>query len=259
MATIVTAFYDINRSEKGDGRKIDDYKLWIAKTLQLNCKLVVFTEDKFVSFIESCRPKNYPLIIKNTKLKDAYYFKYLEKMKDIINSETYKTKIKHPNRVECILPEYNVIQYSKISWLKDIIQENPFKTSSFFWMDIGISRFFDKIDLNKPYPGNNIINKSNGKFIIQKRFDLETYDITDEFIWDSANLLKGSMFGGNKDTVEKISELLEDVFCNMMLANNNVNNEQLALALVWKKHKDLFYIIDDSTTSHIVIDKLLCH
>lgn len=258
MSTIVTAFYDINRSEKGDGRKIDDYKQWIRKTLQLNCNLIVFTEDKFVSFIESCRPKNYPLIIKNTNLKDAYYYKYLEKMKTIINSETYKMKIKHPNRVECILPEYNVIQYSKITWLKDIIRENPFETSNFFWMDIGISRFFGNMDLNKSYPGNNIIDKSNGKFIIQKRFDLETYDITDEFIWDSANLLKGTMFGGYKGAIEKISVLLEDVFFNIMLANNNVNNEQLALTLVWKKYKDLFYIIDDSSTSHIVINKLLC-
>lgn len=35
-ATIVTAFFDIQRDIKGDGRKIDEYLQWIQKTLQLN-------------------------------------------------------------------------------------------------------------------------------------------------------------------------------------------------------------------------------
>jgi hypothetical protein len=40
------------------------------------------------------------------------------------------------------MPEYNLIQYSKFGWLEEAIQENPFDTSSFFWIDMGISRFF---------------------------------------------------------------------------------------------------------------------
>ena len=39
--TIVTAFFDINREDKGDGRKLNEYLEWIKKTLQVNCNLFV--------------------------------------------------------------------------------------------------------------------------------------------------------------------------------------------------------------------------
>ena len=41
--TIVTAFFDINREEKGDGRKIDDYLNWMKVTMQLNCNMFIIT------------------------------------------------------------------------------------------------------------------------------------------------------------------------------------------------------------------------
>lgn len=43
-ATLVTAFFDINREKNGDGRKIEEYLEWIKKTLQLNCNLFIITE-----------------------------------------------------------------------------------------------------------------------------------------------------------------------------------------------------------------------
>ena len=44
--TLVTAFFDINRADRGDGRTIDEYKEWLKKTLQLNCNLFIVTEEK---------------------------------------------------------------------------------------------------------------------------------------------------------------------------------------------------------------------
>ena len=61
--TIVTAFFDINREENGDGRKISEYLQWVKSTLLLNCNLYVVTEKKFINFIKENRPKNYPLTL----------------------------------------------------------------------------------------------------------------------------------------------------------------------------------------------------
>ena len=258
--TIVTAFFDINREGRGDGRKISEYKDWIQKTLQLNCNLYVVTEEKFKDFFITNRPKQFPMEIKIMDFKDSYYYRYYDKMKEILQNDYYKNKIAHNNRVECVLPEYNIIQYSKFHYLKIAIKENPFKSDYFFWMDAGCSRFFLDVDISKPYPSQNVIsylNNNPNKFIIQKRQDLEYFPIDETFIWKADNLLYGTMFGGDVDGINKISEHVESVLTDIMFANNNVNNEQLALAIVWKKYPELFFLTNNSPHSHLILFKLL--
>jgi hypothetical protein len=258
--TIVTAFFDINREGRGDGRKISEYKEWIQKTLQLNCNLYVVTEEKFKDFFIENRPKQYPMEIKVMDFKDSYYYRYYDKMKEILENDYYKNKIKDPKRVECVLPEYNIIQYSKFHYLKLAIQDNPFKSDYFFWMDAGTSRFFLDVDISKPYPSENVttyLNNNPNKFIIQKRQDLEYFPIDDNFIWKADNLLYGTMFGGDVTVINKISEYVEDILTNTMFSNMNVNNEQLALAIVWKTHNELFFLTNNSPHSHLILFKLL--
>lgn len=259
MTTLVTALFDINREKKGDGRTVKDYLKWFKKTLQLNCNLFIVTEEKFYNFIVDNRPQEYSTYIKVDSLKNAKYYKYIEKMNKIINSKEYKEKIKNPDRVECKLPEYNIIQYSKFGWLENAIELNIFKSENFFWIDAGISRFFLNVKLDNFYPGNKgikFIKKYNNKFIIQKRRDLEKYNIDDNFIWGAENLLKGTMFGGSKNIILNISGLIEDKF-KKLLDENKINNEQLVLSLVWKENKDLFKTTDDIGGIHLILFKKL--
>jgi hypothetical protein len=257
--TIVTAFFDINRKEKGDGRSIEEYLQWIKKTLLLNCKLYVVTEKKFVKFIEENRPKDFPLIIREDVLENSSFYKYKERMEVIINSEEYKRRIAYPNRVECKLADYNIIQYGKFGWLNRAIKENPYNTNYFFWMDIGISRFFYNMNPMNSYPSvnNNLIVNSKNTFIVQQRDDLQRYNIDENFIWKADNLFKGGMFGGYKDIVLKIEKKVEEIFEKEMLEKNNVNNEQLALAILWKKEPDLFNVIGDIQRHPCIILHLL--
>lgn len=247
--TIVTAFFDIGREINGDGRKLTDYLEWIKKTLQLNCNLFIVTERKFVDFMKEHRPSHYNTYIKEDTLENASYYKYLPRMKEILKSEAYKKRIAYPNRVECTLPEYNVIQYSKFGWLTQAIKENPFDSEYFFWMDAGISRFFYNMDLQCSYPNHirfsNIFKPNENTFILQQREDLNQYQVDDQFIWKADNLFKGGMFGGNKSQVMKVARELEQIFVEKMLDKNNVNNEQLSLVLLWKAQPTLFKVIPD--------------
>jgi hypothetical protein len=190
-------------------------------------------------------------VFKVDKLENAIYYKYLPRMREICNSIEYKNHIMHPDRVECKLPEYNVIQYSKFGWLLDAISENPFRSEYFFWMDIGISRFFENMDTSREYPNlqslEKIVNKGRSdSFIIQKRHDLESFQIDDNFIWRSDNLMKGGMFGGNTNCIRRVSENIERIFKDVMLDKNNVNNEQLAITLLYKKYPEWFNLVNDN-------------
>jgi hypothetical protein len=258
--TLVSAFFDIDREKRGDGRRLEEYKEWIKCTLQLNCNLYIITEPRFIDFMKSHRPSEYhhKTVFKADTLENAIYYKYLPRMQEIINSTEYKSRIMHPTRVECNLAEYNVIQYSKFGWLLDAIKDNLFQSDYFFWIDIGISRFFENMDLSVEYPRSNIIQKlllpeCRDKFIIQQRHDLQKFPIDNNFIWRSDNLVKGGIFGGSIQIITNISEKLEKVFNNVMLDNNCVNNEQLGLAIVWNNNKELFHLIPDNLIKQIDI------
>jgi hypothetical protein len=65
------------------------------------------------------------------------------------------------------------------------------------------------------------------------------------------------MFGGDVAVINKISECLEDVLTNTMFKNMNVNNEQLALLIVWKKHPEFFFLTNSTSYCHLILFKLL--
>ena len=170
-------------------------------------------------------------------------------MKEISESEEYRKRISHSDRVECKLPEYNIIQYSKFGWLEDCIELNPFNSEYFFWMDAGLSRFFGRINLKQFFPLDRrmkILKSSDNKFIIQGRINLKNYTINDEFKWGADNLLKGGIFGGHKNSILDVSELTECKFNIEMLDQNNVNNEQLCLAYVWRDNREKFCVIENN-------------
>jgi hypothetical protein len=258
--TIVTAFFDINRENKGDGRTIDEYKSWIKETLKLNCNLFIVTEEKFKDFFIENRNPNYNTGIHIIDFKDLYFYKYYDKMKAIIESEDYKKAIAYPNRVECVLPEYNIIQYSKFHCLKLAMDKNPFQSEMFFWLDAGASRFFGNMNIHKQFPSENgltLVSKSKDKFICQCRPDLETYPIDNTFIWKADNLIYGGMFGGTQCIIEFMFYNLDKVFCEIMLENGNVNNEQLALAIIYKTIPNAFSICKTYMNEPIFLLKLL--
>ena len=246
MTTIVTAFFDINRSTNGDGRTIDMYLKWIKETLKLNCYIYIVTEPKFKNFFIENRYNN--CCLKIIDFKESYYYKYYDRMKNILDNNEYKKKIASPNRIECKLPEYNIIQYSKFHYLEMAINQNPFNSKYFFWLDAGSSRFFYNMNASKQFPSNKLLlDEYNDKFIVQQRPDLLNYKIDNNIIWKADNLIYGGMFGGSINIIQKISKLVEKVFVEIMLNNNNINNEQIALSIAWKNNPELFKTFTDIT------------
>jgi hypothetical protein len=140
------------------------------------------------------------------------------------------------------------------------MERDVFKSEYFLWMDAGCSRFFLDVDMSRPYPspsGVAQLKQSENRFIIQKRQDLETFPIDDRFVWRADNLLYGTLFGGNKQIIHTMSRLVEAVFQEKMLAQGNVNNEQLALAIVWKAYPQLFFTTNNSRMCHLILFKQL--
>lgn len=238
---ITTALFDINRKIKGDGRSIEEYLNWFEKTLKVKCDMTIYTEQKFKNFVEHHRmkiPNKTNVILQ--KLESIPFYKNKQKMQSIMNSHYFKQRMKSQNRIECFLPEYNLIQYSKFGWLKQTAINNP-DHDFFFWMDAGCSRFFLDFDINKEWPNTDMINKD--KFIIQRNTNFTKMWPNlkiEDYIWDSECMLVGTLFGGSLETICEIKKIIEEVVESIFFKNNCINNEQFALAIASKLHTDLF-------------------
>jgi hypothetical protein len=249
--TIVTACFDVNF---GDGQ-------WIQKILQLNCNLYVVTEEKHKDFLLQNRPQQYPMEIKVIDFKDSHYYKYYDRIKEIVESDYYKNKIENPTRIECTSPEYNILQYSKYNYMNMAAESNPFQSIMFFWLWSSSSEYLDTMVLSSQFPSKIGINrvKSQKKILFTQNNNLYNYNIDDTFMWKSDKLLYNGICGGDSEVVQIIAEKMENIFVEDMLNNNNINDESVALTLLWNKNKynKLLFALCEHPTHQMFLMKIL--
>jgi len=253
--TIVTALYDINRENEGDGRKFNEYLSWFKETLKVTRPMVIFVEESLVSFVKENR-KDLPTKIITQSLEEIPYYSLTSDIENILQSEQFQSKIGAPERVECKLALYNSIIYSKFQWVKRIISEDPFNSELFMWMDAGLSRFFYGIDFK--YPSDNAIEtllNCRDNVIIQTSMSYYTdlvglQEYKQENLWDARTWVMAGLWCGGKEVVNKFCDLIDDVLRNKMISNGLINNEQSAMAYVYKNNPDMFVAFENYANKH---------
>ena len=253
--TIVSALFDI---ERVDGRPWEEYLKWFDEFLKLKTPMVLFVSEDLKEFIEE-RRKDIPTEIIVRTNEEIPYYNLKGRIKCILDDKDYQTSIEDPTRIECKQAMYSVIQYSKFPWLKEAVQKNPHGSDYFFWLDAGGSRFFNNFDLTEDYPGEaamDSLDEMGESFLIQMNCEyyrdlFEADELSDEYLYDNRSYVLGSMFGGHKNAIPKIMKMVDDVLMDKMIAENNVNNEQIALGYLVKKYPDDFAIYTRTNGEHM--------
>ena len=255
--TVVSALFNIDRV---DGRKWDEYLKWFDRTLQLKVPMVLFITEDLVEFVEERRGDLPTEFIVDT-IDDIPYYHLKDEIQDILDSEEYKENISDPDRIECKQAMYSVIQYSKFPWIKYAVEKNPHDTDYFFWLDAGGSRFFDNFDLTEQWPSKEAcksLEEMGESFLLQMNCDyypdLYNADELDlDYLYDNRSYVLGSLFGGHKNKIPSVCDLVEDVLINEMINKKNVNNEQIALGYIIKKYSDEFSLYERTTGKHMAL------
>ena len=255
--TVVSALFNIDRV---DGRKWDEYLKWFDKTLQLKVPMILFITEDLVEFVEERRGDLPTELIVDT-IDDIPYYHLKDEIQDILDSEEYKENISDPDRIECKQAMYSVIQYSKFPWIKYAVEKNPHETAYFFWLDAGGSRFFDNFDLTEQWPSKEAcksLEEMGESFLLQMNCDyypdLYNADELDlDYLYDNRSYVLGSLFGGHKNKIPSVCDLVEDVLINEMINKKNVNNEQIALGYIIKKYSDEFSLYERTTGKHMAL------
>lgn len=243
--TVVSSLYNIDR-EKLDGRKWEQYLEWFSKTLQIKSPMVIFVEQDMVDFVKEERGDQ-PTEIIIMPLEEIPYYCLKDDMDNILNSEEYSNNVNDSKRIECNSSLYNIIQYSKFKWTEIAAEKNYFDSDYYLWMDAGLSRFFYDMDIDSNYPGEEAkkqLDYVKDKVLIQvfKSFYPDLFNakvLSEDYLLDNRSYVMGGMFGVGsvkiKELCSKVDEVLE-----LMMNNNIINNEQIALGYLYKKYPDMF-------------------
>lgn len=257
MITIVTALYDIKRSVNGDGRTFDEYLSWFGQTLKVKSPMVVYVSPEHEEFVLSHR-KGLPTKVITQKLEDVPYYYLNQDIQNILDDKTFIEKIGAPSRVECKMSLYNVIIYSKFKWVQETVLNNYFNTEYFMWMDAGLSRFFGGVDLSQKYPGDSAeeaLLDAKDKILIQASMSpypdlVNAQETTEEYFWDARTWIMAGLWGGGKDVMLKFIDDIDDVLRNKMIRNGVINNEQNAMAYLYKNNPDMFIAFENYSHMH---------
>ena len=257
--TIVSALFNIQR-EGIDGRKWEEYLKWFDITLKLKCPMILFVSEDIREFIEN-RRTSIPTTVIVQNVEDIPYYYLKDRIDNIIGSEEYINKISDPSRIECQHSLYSIVIHSKFKWMEQAVEENPYGSKYFLWLDAGGSRFFEDYDLDTNYPSPNAIeslNEMGESFLVQENCDyypdlFDADSLSLDYLYDNRSFVLGSMFGGHKDSLEKTAKLVDDILMNEMIEKGSVNNEQIALGYLLKNNPDNFASYQRTNGKHMDI------
>ena len=138
---------------------------------------------------------------------------------------------------EMIYPEYNIINFNKVSFLEKSIQDNWFNSEYFIWMDAGFyhSKFPQEYRY-KQYPDVNkikILDDNKIHFLtLTEEIELKSY-------FDPRVSITGSMFAGKAQPILKLKKLCFETI-EEFLNSNAINDDQTIYAFSYMKDPNLF-------------------
>ena len=241
-STIVSAFFDISRI----GRPKEEYFEWLKQTQKLNAPFILFIQKKYEKNVsEMFQNRKKPFLIIPTELNDLYFYKDIEKVKNITESPNYRSRVSSSGRIECSNPLYSIVIFSKFYLMNRTAQMNPFNSEKFIWMDAGISRFYAGFNLSLPINGTRIPNDKY--FII---FETTAYSNplfinkdVNNLLWGDKSFVLAGIMGGTPKIISKVTKLMVKQW-NRMISNNLINNEQIALILSYFEEPGLFRLFN---------------
>lgn len=238
-STVVTCYYKIKSKHTHD-----KYDQWITNFLSnISCNLIIFTSPDLVEYIRQ----------KRLSFLDKTVIKVVE-FNDLPLYQTYKPfweiqydmdKQQDSGRTK----ECYVLWNSKLEFLKQAIDKNPFSSDKFIWADIGCLRTVDSSVIKRisdNYPlYNRISNDKIDIVLIEPFFNNEQKIFIDEVHFS------GAMFGGNKDTIMKFHEFFYQRFDEHIQEGIFIGCDQQTISSVYIENPDLFNCI---TSKHILDD-----
>ena len=135
------------------------------------------------------------------------------------------------------------------------MNSNQFHSVKFFWIDAGVSRFYTKGQPDARFDLLEASDLESDRLYItgtEQLVHIESMPI-DQVIGSQRNFVMGTVFGGHVTPIARVCRAIIKILFTEMLSKGRIDNEQVALGLVYKEHKDWFHVLDRNTRGCYVV------
>ncbi|KAH9488274.1 hypothetical protein Btru_063850 [Bulinus truncatus] len=198
-----------------------------ASPIPLGCAMLTELETRFLLYI-------YGIIFG--------YIKYRDRMAEIMNSSEYKkdNQLVEQKLCESYIPEYDILQLSKLYFINRTVWENPFSTSYFMWMDGGYAHGHDVFPKNFLWFLQNLFEFSDKVTFMERPPGVKAFeDKIDKFHKLSINILAGNFFAGGAGLLKELCEMQRHLV-DEWVKKGVVDDDQTMYMLMYYKKPSLF-------------------
>jgi len=237
--TLTTACFDLTIFHN-KSRNLKEAINNMKSLLEIPCYLVIYTDKICVDFIKEIR-NSYNLAHLTdyivTNFEDLYYYKYI----DTINSNREKY---WPTKDDRTCSENHLLQISKLNFVLQTIQKNPFHTTKFGWIDANLNKNCSKIC--RDFSINMFLNVLNN---VPDKFHLQIQNVTDKKYKNKDNkreyyekyrwVMCGAFYTMGKEIGIKILNRLNDLFIEATMLGYGHGDEFLYLEILDEFYDDI--------------------
>ena len=246
--TLVSCLYWLARTKwqhSGFPPNYDRYSSWSENFLSLDANIVIFTDDHYYPAVMERRKKYDPdlskTVVVTKKLHELeFYEKYFFQMSVLMSSPQFKA-IKHADCADNMYPLYNVVQYNKISLIKEVKDANPFGATHFMWMDCGSCREGLEKYKNKKFPTNTrYINDKVIHFSHNLEFSL--CERKQDYFLSQIRNIQGTAWIMPSQHVEKYHELISHELESTM-NDGYIGSDEKTYDSIFQQNKDIVELV----------------
>jgi hypothetical protein len=223
--TIVSCYYKVKSKHPHS-----KYNEWIYNFLyNLRNNIIIFTSEDLVDYLKEIGKYNTKMIIVIKNFEDIDILKQYDiwdHQSEIDPQQNIRTK-------ECY-----ILWNSKMNFLNEAIQLNPFQSDKFVWTDIGCLRDQRYCNYIMNYPLYKNISDDKLDIVLINPFVNES-----QLVFQNEVHLAGAIFGSSKKTLQKIIPLYYYYFNEYVKNNLFIGCDQQILSTLFTQHKDLFNLI----------------
>jgi len=238
MYTIVSAFFDIGRKDwSGFQRGNDKYFENAKRVFTLQNVMVIFIQPEFVNFVaEGRKNSDFKTVIVPTKIEGLPYYKYVNQIRDIMQSPEFRQGLALPSCPEVCKPLYDVVMWSKIGLVNRAIDLNKFDSTHYVWLDFGVhTHMLQDSMLHKP-----LLSKVPDEIKFLKLSEPQKSDLAIERFYKSHIVrLAGTMFTGSVENLRLLNQY-NDIEVHECLRRKVVDSDQALFNSIYLKHPEIF-------------------
>ncbi|XP_076449635.1 protein HtrL-like [Babylonia areolata] len=244
--TVVTAMLDIGRGRWArQKRPYNTYLLYMQRVLRLDVNLVVFVDSKALPFVLWMRRgREARTHVVRTDLRQLPYYSYRDHIQSIMDSQEYQqdNELVRKGLCESQIPEYDIVQWSKLHFLNESITLNPFHNDYFAWIDGGYGHGEDVHPADGIWRPANLLEHGD-RVTFMEREPVERYRaVAGRLHKMSINILAGLFFAGGKRALQRLYELQRELIADWM-RRGVVDDDQTVYMLLYFRNPELFRLV----------------